>query len=133
MLQLTPDSAEVVGEAPASYVYVDGNNVGGVDHTVLRDRQHLANDGLVVIVVAVDHQTGLVVGDVDIVARGFAELDKSSDLRGRAVEAVYDAIGREKHAVEWNDLHDLVKDEVSKLLYRETRQRPMVLPVAVEV
>ncbi len=133
VLQLTPDSAEVVGEAPASYVYVDGINVGGVDHTVLRDRQHLANDGLVVIVVAVDHQTGLVVGDIDVVARGFADLEKSADLRGRVVDAVYDAIGREAHPVEWNDLHDLVKDEVSKLLYRETRQRPMVLPVAVEV
>ena len=70
-LELTEDQSEVVDRVPASYVYVDGVNVGGVDHTVLRDRRKLASDGVVVVVVPIDHQTGQLAGEIDLVAKGF--------------------------------------------------------------
>ena len=133
ILDLSADTVQVTGEASASYVYVDGLSVGGVDHTVLRDRRHLASDGVVVVVVAVDHRTGAVIGDIDVVARGFTGMDDASDLRERAVQLLYDTLGREDHSVEWNVLHDLIRQALSTFLYRETRQRPMVLPVAVEI
>ena len=133
VFELTPRGGAVVDEAPASYVFVDGVSVGGVDHTVLRDRQHLATDGVVVVVTTIDHETGEIVGDPDVVSRGFTGLDESPDLHGRTVEVLRSALAGEKHPLATSTLNEIVKDEISRFLYRETRQRPMVLPVAVEV
>ena len=133
VFELTPRGGAVVDEAPASYVFVDGVSVGGVDHTVLRDRQHLATDGVVVVVTTIDHETGEIVGDPDVVSRGFTGLDESPDLHGRTVEMLRSALAGEKHPLGTTTLNEIVKDEISRFLYRETRQRPMVLPVAVEV
>ena len=133
ILDLTPTKATRSGTAPASYVYVDGLNVGGVDHTVLRDRRHLASDGVVVVVVPVDHLSGAITGKVDVVSRGFPSMEESEELRQRTVEKVVAVLERESHPVEWMALHTLLRGEISSFLYRETRQRPMVLPVAVEV
>ena len=112
---------------------MDGLNVGGVDHTVLRDRRHLASDGVVVVVVPVDHLSGAITGKVDVVSRGFPSMEESEELRQRTVEKVVAVLERESHPVEWMALHTLLRGEISSFLYRETRQRPMVLPVAVEV
>ncbi len=133
VFELTPRGGAVVDEAPAAYVFVDGVSVGGVDHTVLRDRQHLATDGVVVVVTTIDHETGEIVGDPDVVSRGFTGLDESPDLHGRTVEMLRSALAGEKHPLGTTTLNEIVKDEISRFLYRETRQRPMVLPVAVEV
>jgi ribonuclease J len=133
ILQLTPERSELVGTAPASYVYVDGMTVGNVDHTVLRDRKHLAMDGVVTIVMPIDRQTGQVAGEIDIVAKGFAGLDELPGLRDRLEEHVLKMLDRDDHPVDWHEMQDSVRHGVSSFLYRETRQRPMVLPVAVEV
>ncbi|MCZ6545543.1 MAG: ribonuclease J [Chloroflexi bacterium] len=133
ILQLTAETSEVVGEAPASYVYVDGLTVGGVDHTVLRDRRHLARDGVVTVVVPVDHQTGQLAGQIDVIAKGFVWMDESPTLQERVEEQVRQAFDRDDHPVEWHELQNVLRREISGLLYRETRQRPMVLAVAMEV
>ena len=133
VFELTPRGGAVVDEAPASYVFVDGMSVGDVDHTVLRDRQHLATDGIVVVVLTVDHETGAVVSDPDVVSRGFTGLDESPELRERTADRLHEMLAGESHPVETGTLHEIVKDEISRFLYRETRQRPMVLPVVVEV
>ena len=133
ILQLTRETATVEGEAPAPYVYVDGMTVGGVDHTVLRDRRHLASDGVVVVVVAIDQRTGQIVGEPDVVPRGFVDMDESPELRARTVACLQKALGRGDHPVEWPALQEKLKREISGFLYRETRQRPMVLSVAVKV
>ena len=132
-LELTKDQSEVVDRVPASYVYVDGVNVGGVDHTVLRDRRRLAREGVVVVVVPIDHQTGELAGEIDLVAKGFVELDNSPTLRDAAVEHVAERLRRDPHPVEWHALENMLKRQISTFLYREARQRPMVIPVAVEV
>ena len=133
ILQLTAETSEVVGEAPASYVYVDGLTVGGVDHTVLQDRRHLARDGVVTVVVPVDHQTGQLAGQIDVISKGFVWMDESPTLQERVEEQVQQAFDRDDHPVEWHELQNVLRREISGLLYRETRQRPMVLAVAMEV
>jgi ribonuclease J len=113
---------------------VDGLGVGDVDHIVLRDRQHLATDGMVVIVLAVDKQTGKLVGRPDVVSRGVTSIEESDDLLERTKDAVVDAMGSEgDHIAEWSIVNQTVREAVAKFLYTETHRRPMVMPVAVEV
>ncbi|HWC30635.1 MAG TPA: ribonuclease J [Dehalococcoidia bacterium] len=134
VLELDADGATVEERIPADYVYVDGLGVGDVDHVVLRDRQHLATDGMVVIVLAVDKQTGKLVGRPDVVSRGVTSIDESEELLERTKDAVVDALGAEdEHIVEWSAVNQKVREAVAKFLYAEIHRRPMVMPVAVEV
>ncbi len=134
VLELDGETAALADRIPADYVYVDGLGVGDVDHIVLRDRQHLATDGMVVIVLAVDKQTGKLVGRPDVVSRGVTSIDESEDLLERTKDAVVDAMGSEgNHIAEWSIVNQTVREAVAKFLYSETHRRPMVMPVAVEV
>jgi ribonuclease J len=134
VLELDGETAIMGDRIPADYVYVDGLGVGDVDHIVLRDRQHLATDGMVVIVLAVDKQTGKVVGRPDVVSRGVTSMDESDDLLERTRDTVINALGAEgDHIAEWSAVNQTVREAVAKFLYSETHRRPMVMPVAVEV
>jgi ribonuclease J len=134
VLALDGETAWMDEGIQAEYVYVDGLGVGDVDHIVLRDRQHLATDGMVVIVLAVDKQTGKLVGRPDVVSRGVTSIDESDDLLERTKDAVVDALGAEgDHIAEWSAVNQKVREAVAKFLYNETHRRPMVMPVAVEV
>lgn len=134
VLEIGMDSAAVAERVPASPVYVDGLGVGDVDHVVLRDRRHLANDGMVVIVIAVDKQTGKVIDLPDVLSRGFVEPGEAETLMDRVRQVAMESLdGGADHRVEWPVINAQVKDTVAKFLYDETRRRPMVLPVPVEV
>ncbi len=134
VLELDGETATMGERIQAEYVYVDGLGVGDVDHVVLRDRQHLATDGMVVIVLAVDKQTGKLVGRPDVVSRGVTSIEESDDLLERTKDAVVDAMGSEgNHIAEWSVVNQTVREAVAKFLYSETHRRPMVMPVAVEV
>jgi ribonuclease J len=134
VLTIDARGARVGERVSARPIYVDGLGVGDVDHVVLRDRQHLANDGMVIIVVALDRQTGRVVAEPDVISRGFVHADDEGWLLERAREiaaASLDSAG--EHPVEWPDLTNQLRESVAKFLYEETHRRPMVLPIAVEV
>jgi ribonuclease J len=134
VLELDGETATLADRIQAEYVYVDGLGVGDVDHIVLRDRQHLATDGMVVIVLAVDKQTGKLVGRPDVVSRGVTSIDESDDLLERTKDAVVDALGAEgDHIAEWSAVNQKVREAVARFLYNEIHRRPMVMPVAVEV
>jgi ribonuclease J len=134
VLELDGENATMRERIQADYVYVDGIGVGDVDNVVLRDRQHLATDGMVVVVLSVDKQTGKLAGPPDIVSKGVIAIDESEDLLERTREAVIEIIGGETdHITEWSDLNQRVREAVAKFLYGEIHRRPMVLPVAVEV
>jgi ribonuclease J len=133
VLELTEKGAEYGERIEADYVYVDGLGVGDIDHVVLRDRKHLASDGMVVVIVAMDKQTGRVTGRPEVVSRGFVDMDEREELIERTRDTVLRALQSEEHIVEWSAVHTQVKESVAKFLYDETRRRPMVLPVAVEV
>ena len=118
----------------AGYVFVDGLSVGEVGDIVLRDRRSLANDGMFMIVVTVDKQTGSVVGRPEIVTRGFVKLNEQDPIMEGAVERVIKAIDTPgDHISEHALLKSQIKEGVSRYLYEQTKRRPMVFPVVVEV
>jgi ribonuclease J len=132
ILEIDKRGAKVVGRAPADYVYVDGLAVG-VDRVVLRDRQHLSTDGVLVAIVTIDKHTGKPIGRPDVVSRGFIEADMSDGLMERAGDAILQALAGEDHVAGRGDFNARVHESLSRFLYDETRRRPMVLPLCVEV
>src|SRR3954449_7715147 len=119
---------------PAGYVFVDGLSVGEVGEIVLRDRRALANDGMFLIVVTVDKQTGNVIGRPEIITRGFVHLNEQDPVIDGAAARVLEAVQNPgDHISEIALLKSQIKDGVSRYLYEQTKRRPMVFPVVVEV
>ncbi len=133
VLEIDDKGARVAGRVPAEYVYVDGLGVGDIDHVVLRDRHHLATDGMVVLILAIEKSTGRLVGEPEVLSRGFVDLDESEELLQRTRQMVVAALEGADHIAEWSVVNTKVKDAIGQFLYDETRRRPMVLPVSVEV
>jgi ribonuclease J len=119
---------------PAGYVYVDGLSVGDVGEIVLRDRRALANDGMFMIVVTVDKQTGKVVGKPEIITRGFVHGNEQDPIIDEAILRVMQAVENPgEHISEIALLKSQIKDAVSRFLFEQTKRRPMVFPVVVEI
>jgi ribonuclease J len=134
-IEFYPDgSARRAAPVTAGYVLVDGLSVGDVGEVVLRDRKALASDGMVIVVVTVDKQTGQVVARPEIVTRGFVHGNERDPLMEGAVERMMAAIeGQGDRTNEVGLLKSRIKDEISRYLYEQTRRRPLVFPVVVEV
>lgn len=136
VLELTAERSEVVDQVAAEYVYVDGMNVGGVDRAIIRDRQKLAGDGFLLVAVPIDVDTGELSGDIEVAARGFAEIHAANSLRDGASKVARDVLTSKANSnrpAPWDKRERQVQQEVSAYLRRETRQRPMVVVVAVQV
>ena len=136
VLELTADRSEVVDQVPAEYVYVDGMNVGGVDRAIIRDRQKLAGDGFLLVAVPIDEETGELSGEIEVAARGFAEIHAANSLKSGASKVARDVLkarANSNRPTPWDKRQRQVQQEVSAYLRRETRQRPMVVVVAVQV
>ena len=119
---------------PAGYVFVDGLSVGEVGDVILRDRRALANDGMFMIVVTVDKQTGSVVGRPEIITRGFVHGAEEDRIIEEAIARVLDSVANPgDHLSEIALLKSQIKDGVSRFLFEQTKRRPMVFPVVVEV
>jgi ribonuclease J len=132
MLEIDAGGARRAGRTPADWVYVDGLSVG-IDRIVLRDRAHLAGDGVIVAIVAIDKHTGKPIGRPDVVSRGFIENEMSDGLMERAKDVVVQSLQADAHVADRADFNKRVHDALSRFLYDETHRRPMVLPVSVEV
>jgi len=137
IINLSPKKIFIEREkAPANYVMVDGLGIGDVGEVVLRDRQMLAKDGMFVIVVVVDRQTGKVKGSPDIISRGFVYLRESKELlretRKKVIGIVDKATGS-GGAVNWVFVKDEIRNKIGQFLYNKTRRRPIILPVVIEV
>lgn len=134
VLELGPNAARVVTKVPAGYVYVDGLGVGDIGQVVLRDRRLLAQDGILVVVIAVDGQTGKVVTRPDIVSRGFVYMKESEELIEEARDLVAASLDHGSgRLAEWGFINNKIKDTLSRFFYERTKRRPMILPVVVEV
>ena len=136
VLELTAERSEVVDQVPAEYVYVDGMNVGGVDRAIIRDRQKLAGDGFLLVAVPIDVETGDLSGEIEVTARGFAEIHAPNSLKAGASKVARDVLksrANSNRPTPWDKRERQVQQEVSAYLRRETRQRPMVVVVAVQV
>jgi ribonuclease J len=131
---LADGSARRGQTVPAGYVFVDGLSVGEVGEIVLRDRRALANDGMFMIVVTVDQQTGTVIGVPEIITRGFVHGNERDPIIETTTARVMAAIENPgDHISEIALLKSQIKDAVSRHLYDQTKRRPMVFPVVVEV
>lgn len=124
VLELDGRGARQAGHVPADYVYVDGLGVGDIDHVILRDRHHLATDGMVVVILAIEKSTGRVVGRPEVVSRGFVDIEESEDLMERTRDMVVACLEGAEHIAEWGVVNTKVKDAIGQFLYDETRRRP---------
>jgi ribonuclease J len=132
VLEIDADSARIADRVPASYVYVDGIGFD-VDQHLLRDRAHLSTDGVVVVIATVDKQTGGFAKTPEILSRGFIDVEEREDILERCKQVAANALTSGEHYADFGAINNRVKDAVSKFLYDETRRRPMVLTVTVEV
>ena len=122
-------------KAPTDYVFVDGLSISDSQHVVLRDRQVLAEDGMVVVIVTVHSKTGKLVQNPDIISRGFVFLKDNKelieDIRHRVKKMVI-----ESDPLTWTDTNKIrndVRDKIGQFIYTKTEKRPMILPVVIEV
>ncbi len=133
VLEIDEEEARQAGRVEASYVYIDGLGIGDVDEYILRDRAHLSTDGVLVVIVAVDAQTGRLVRPAEVLSRGFVDNEENAALLDRAARVAEGALEGREHAAPAGEVNARLKDALSKFLYDETRRRPMVLPLTVEV
>ena len=122
-------------KADASYVLVDGLGVGDVGNIVLRDRQAMAKDGIFVVILTIDHETGKIVTSPDIISRGFIYMRQREDLVYKARQEVKKMFMRhnEKYPANWDFIKKAIRQEMGEFLYAETERRPMIIPVVIEV
>lgn len=135
VLELNRDFMKQQPDVPAGRVLVDGLGVGDVGSIVLRDRKHLGQDGLIVVVVTIDSADGHVVSGPDIVSRGFVYVREAEPLMDGIKQCVEDVLDEcyNSGVREWGVIKTKIKDDLSKLLYDKTRRSPMILPVIMEI
>lgn len=134
VLEIDRKGARFNGEVPAGNVLVDGSGVGDIGSVVLRDRKHLAEDGLVVIVATVDSY-GEIVSGPDVVSRGFVYVKESEELMARVKEIATQSILKvmTKRNRDWTTIKNNIKDDVAKFIFKETKRKPMILPVIMDI
>ena len=135
VIELTPNSAQLAGTVPSGRVFVDGYGVGDVGSVVLRDRRHLAQDGMIVVVVSLSAETGELVSGPDLITRGFVYVKESEslmeELRDVALLSLEDC--QMRNISDWATIKSAMKGEMSRFLYKKTKRNPMILPVIMEV
>ena len=135
MIELSPNSMTVAGTVPSGSTLIDGLGVGDVGAVVLKDRKHLSEDGLLIVVMGVDHEERAVVSGPDIISRGFVYMREADEL----VEGARDAAKRAIDAfgavdtTDWNHLKNNVRDAVQHYIYETLKRNPMILPIIVEI
>ena len=135
VLELDRNSAAVTTRIPTGNVLVDGLGVGDVGNIVLRDRKHLSEDGLMIVVVTISKEDGKVLAGPDIISRGFVYVRESEDLMDGAKNVIKDVLVEceEKNIKEWAYLKNNIKENLKEYLYQKTKRNPMILPIIMEV
>ena len=134
VLEMDEYSAEVTGSVHTGAILVDGLGVGDVGNIVLRDRQHLAEDGIMIVVMTLERHSNVVLAGPDIVSRGFVYVRESEDLMEHAKEVVESALDSclERNITDWGKIKNVVKDALSEFLWKRTKRSPMILPIIME-
>ena len=133
--ELSARSCKITGTVPAGKVFVDGSGVGDVGSVVLRDRKHLAQDGMIVVCLNLSSQDGAVISGPDIITRGFVYVKESEELMENLRKVAEEAVERcqRKHIKDWNTIKSAIKNDLSGYLYKTTKRNPMILPVIMEI
>ena len=134
VLELDAETAAVTGSVQTGTILVDGLGVGDVGNAVLRDRQHLAEDGIIIIVMALDRLSNQVLSGPDIVSRGFVYVKESEDLMEHARETVEKALDgcMDRGVTDWSKIKTEVKEALSGYVWKRTKRSPMILPIIME-
>lgn len=136
VLELSRRKAVIGEKVQAGRIFVDGLGVGDVGNIVLRDRKHLAEDGLMVVVITVSKENGRLVSEPDIISRGFVYVRESEELMSRAKEMIRKTLDKHQSngekEVNWSYVKNAVRDELRKFLFNRTKRNPMILPIIIE-
>ena len=134
VLEMDESSAQVTGSVQTGAILVDGLGVGDVGNIVLRDRQHLAEDGIMIVVMTLERHSNVVLAGPDIVSRGFVYVRESEDLMENAKEVVENALDSclDRNITDWGKIKNVVKDALSDFLWKRTKRSPMILPIIME-
>lgn len=133
ILELTSQSAKINGKVTAGNIYVDGLSVGEVGSVILNDRRLLSRDGIAVVVLAVDQETGHLVGRPDIVSRGFVDIRESREMIEQSRDYLAESLNHHTQLTDWGYVTATVKDTLSGFFYEKTRRKPIIIPVLVKV
>ena len=135
VMELDEDGAAVTGKVHTGAIMVDGLGVGDVGNIVLRDRQHLAQDGLIVVVMTIEKVTGSLLSGPEIISRGFVYVRESEGLITDARQVVRGVIDQcyAAEVRDWGGIKTSVKDALSNYIYKKTKRSPMILPIIMEV
>ena len=134
VLELSEEQAQITGKVPVGDILVDGLGVGDVGNIVLRDRQHLAEDGIMIVVLGLDGASDELVSGPDIVSRGFVYVRESDELMEEARIVVNDAVEGclSRGVADWGKLKSSIKDSLGDYVWKKTKRRPMILPIIME-
>lgn len=135
VLELSDDSARVSGTVPCGALMVDGLGVGDVGNIVLRDRQNLAENGIIVVVLTLEKYTNQLLAGPDIISRGFVYVRESETLMTDATRVVSDAVAKciDNNISDWSKIKNVVKDSLSDYIWKRMKRTPMILPIIMEV
>ncbi|MCR5468993.1 MAG: ribonuclease J [Lachnospiraceae bacterium] len=135
VLELDEESAAVTGKVPTGAVYVDGLGVGDVGNIVLRDRQHLAEEGIIIVVLTMETGSGQIVAGPDIVSRGFVYVRGSEDLMEEANNVLSDTVIKieDSNITDWGKIKTMIKDDLGDFVWKETKRKPMIIPIIMEI
>ena len=131
ILEINEDSAKLTGTVTAGRVFVDGLGIGDVGSIVLRDRQHLSQDGLIVVVIAMDSATGEIVSGPDVISRGFVYVKESENLMEDVKKVLREELllCQQKKIKEWSTIKTSLKDALRDYIFAKTKRNPMILPI----
>lgn len=135
VLEVSTEEMKVVGHVTSQGILVDGLGVGDVGNIVLRDRQHLSQNGLIIVVVTLEKHSNMLVAGPDIVSRGFVYVRESENLMEECHDVVEDALNRclDRNITDWGKIKTSIKDELGDFLWKRTKRNPMILPIITEV
>ena len=135
VFEISSRSCKIVDTAPSGKVFVDGTGVGDVGSVVLRDRKHLAQDGMIVVCLNLSSEDGGVISGPDIITRGFVYVKESEELMESLREVAMEAVERcqRKRIRDWSTIKSAIKNDLSGYLYKTTKRNPMILPVIMEI
>lgn len=135
ILELNEQEAKTTGAVPSGRILVDGLGVGDVGNIVLRDRQHLSQDGLIVVVITMDSASGEIIAGPDVISRGFVYVRESENLMDDVKRVIRDELNKcqQKHVTEWSIIKSSLKDNLRDYIYQKTKRNPMILPIIMEI
>ena len=135
VLEMDENQAKVSGQVQTGAILVDGLGVGDVGNIVLRDRQHLAEDGIVIVVLTLERYSNHLLAGPDIVSRGFVYVRESEDLMEAARNVIEESLEycSVKHITDWGKIKNTIRDDLNNFIWKRTKRNPMILPIIMEV